>query len=102
MEAEDTLNPWITVPKRKRNRTFGQNDTTHNDSPKSEVENLQTNSFINLSLQEPMLDGSTSNRAGMTLPADIAHPPQSPGIPAPPRKRTKIDPKKVNCAFDYS
>ena len=96
MEAEDTLNPWITVPKRKRNRTFGHNDTTQNGSPKSEVETIQTNSFINLSLQESMSEDSTPNGVGMTVSADIAHPPPSPGIRAPPRKRTKKDPKKVH------
>ena len=99
MEAEETLNPWITVTKRKRNHTFEQNDTTQNGSPKSEVENLQSNSFINLSLQESMSENSTTNGGGMPIPAGIAHPQLSPGIAAPPRKRTKKDPKKVFSAL---
>lgn len=98
MEAEETLNPWITVTKRKRNHTFEQNDTTQNGPPKSEVENLQSNSFINLSLQESMPENSTPN-GGMPIPAGITHPQLSPEIATPPRKRTKKDPKKVYSAL---
>jgi hypothetical protein len=95
MEAEETLNPWITVPKRKRNSAFGQNDATKDVSPKSGVETLQSNSFLNLSLQESMNELGTPNTAGMTLPGDIAHPLPSPGVPVPPRKKPKKDLTKV-------
>ena|SRR5215471_8961121 len=99
MEAEETLNPWITVPKRKRIHTFEQNDATRNGLPKSEVENLQSNSFINLSLQENMSEDNVPNRGGMTVSGDVVASPLSPGIPAPPRKRIKKDPKKVHTAL---
>ena len=99
MEAEETLNPWITVPKRKRNRTFGHTDATQNGSTKSEVESLHPNSFINLSLQESMSEDSARNGVEMASSTERLHPPTSPGIASPPRKRTKKDPKKVCLAL---
>ena len=92
---DDTIvNPWIQVPKRKRHRTFNQNDPDQVSlSSKSEVEKLQTNSFINLSLQDSRPEDSTSNGIEMTV--ETAHLPPSPGLKSPPRKRSKKEPSKV-------
>jgi hypothetical protein len=98
MEDEAIANPWITVPKRKRNRTFNRNDPSQlNGSSNSEVDPLQTNSFINLSLQETFPENSTTNGIEVTsLTVDITHPPPSLGLTSPPRKRSKKDPNKVS------
>lgn len=95
MEDEEIINPWITVSKRKRNRTFVQNDAVQKGSSKSEVETLQANSFINLSLQESNSEDSTQNGLETT---DFTHALLSPGIPSPPRKRCKKGPKKVHSS----
>jgi hypothetical protein len=94
MEDDTIFNPWIEVPKRKRYRTFNQNDPSHvNLSSKSEVEKLQTNSFINLTLQESRPEDSSAN--GIEKDVETAVLPQSPGLTYPPRKRSKKDPTKV-------
>jgi hypothetical protein len=92
MEDDTIFNPWIEVPKRKRHRTFNQNDPSQPTiSSKSEVDKLQRNSFINLTLQESRPEDSTSNGIEMT----VEHLPPSPGFTSPPRKRSKKDPTKV-------
>lgn len=94
MEDDTIVNPWIEVPKRKRNRTFNQNDPAQVTlSSKSEVETLQTNSFINLTLQESRSENSNSNGIEMTV--ETAHQRPSSGLSSPPRKRSKKDPTKV-------
>src|SRR5271155_1307672 len=94
MEDDTIFNPWIEVPKRKRHRTFNQNDPSQlTTSSKSEVDKLQTNSFINLTLQESRPEDSTSNGIEMTV--ETTHLPPSPGSTSPPRKRSKKDPTKV-------
>src|SRR5271170_33842 len=95
MEDEEIINPWITVSKRKRNRTFGQFDSARTIPSKSEVENLHSNSFINLSLQESHSDSLSSNGKSMSDPTDLPLPPSSPAPRSPPRKKSKKDPKKV-------
>lgn len=94
MDNDTIVNPWIEVPKRKRNRTFNQNNPAQvTISSKSEVETLQTNSFINLTLQESRPDDSSSNGTEMTV--ETAHQRPSPGMSSPPRKRSKRDSTKV-------
>jgi len=94
MEDDTIVNPWIEVPKRKRHRTFNQNDLSQVTlSSKSEVEKLQTNSFLNLTLQESRPEDSNSNGIEMTV--ETTHQPPSPGLTSPPRKRSKKDPTKV-------
>ena len=100
-DPEAVINPWITVSKTKRNRTFLQNDPSSIDPfPKAEVLNLQTNTFHNLSLHDAVVENAALNAAGIQSPhaSEILHPPPSPGTPSPPRKKSKKDPNKV-CYF---
>jgi hypothetical protein len=95
MEDEEKINPWVTISKKKRNRTFAQSDVAQNGSSKSEVDNLQSNTFTNLTLQESTPGDNAKHGRDLTFTSGIHHPPPSPGIPPPPRKRSKKDPKKV-------
>jgi hypothetical protein len=95
IKDEEIENPWITVPKRKRDRTFPIVDAVQHKTAKSDVDNLQTNTFFNLDFQEDLSDESTSNDPRQNPSLNISRPPTIPGLPSPPRKRTKKDPKKV-------
>lgn len=95
IKDEEIENPWIAVPKRKRGGTFPIADTTQHNIVKLDVDSLQSNSFLNLSLQEDIADESTSSGPGQNVSPNISHSLLTPGLPSPPRKRTKKDPKKV-------
>jgi hypothetical protein len=95
---EGLINPWVTVSKTKRNRTFLQTDVSFIDpSPKAEVLNVQTNTFHNLSLHDAVVESAALSAAGIQSAhvPHILHPPPSPGTPSPPRKKSKKDPDKV-------
>jgi hypothetical protein len=95
IKDEDIENPWVTVPKRKRGGTFPIADTIQHNVAKSDVDNLQTNTFLNLSLQEDFSGESTSSGPRQNASVDTSRRPIFPDLPSPPRKRTKKDAKKV-------
>jgi hypothetical protein len=94
MDNETKINPWITVSKKKRNRTPVQNESFQHHLVKPETEILQANNFTGLSLQDESSDDVDS-----TAVETNRFPPSSPGIQSPPRKKSKKDPNRVCLAL---
>jgi hypothetical protein len=94
MDNDTKINPWITVSKKKRNRTPVQNEGFQHHLVKPESEILKANNFTGLSLQ----DDSSDDVASISVEVP-QFPPSSPGIQSPPRKKSKKDPNRVFLAL---
>ena len=95
--AEEALNPWITVSKKKGIRAFTNNDALNNYTRrKGEIES-PANAFINLSIEESeTVPGAFQ---GQELQNGNRHRPATPSGNSPPRKKPKKDPMKVHLTL---
>jgi hypothetical protein len=93
MDRAAAINPWITISKKKRNRTPTPGQSPVHETSKVDIDPLQTNNFTELSLEDESSDELTPNNTDPEPPNGAVQSTGSPGMQSPPRKKSKKDPK---------